>query len=240
MFFNIEFYRPYMSPEDLLRVEPEVLAKLILHKRELITQKLPGTIETIADQKLTAEKLARQSRTKKDDLEPKVNNLIKERQNVVREIKDKLHSNSTTNDEIPIDSETIQKLLTPQVSTEQFVNLLDNLIESYNKNEGNPVTLEHYQSSVKANDALKQVITEFEQAKVHWNENEAHRRKLESKFTKLSSSLKESNRAKEYWNEKLSSSLDELLVDAKRVAAGGQSSRQILRNNKPNNRQRRG
>ena len=56
-----------MSPEDLLRVEPEVLAKLILHKREVITQKLPGTIETIAEQKLTAEKLARQSRTKKDD-----------------------------------------------------------------------------------------------------------------------------------------------------------------------------
>ncbi|GIQ97456.1 MAG: hypothetical protein CM15mP3_04900 [Candidatus Poseidoniales archaeon] len=84
MFFNIEFYPPYMSPEDLLRVEPEVLAKLILHKREQITQKLPGTIETIAEQKLTAEKLARQSRSKKDDLEPKVNNLIKERQNVVR------------------------------------------------------------------------------------------------------------------------------------------------------------
>ena len=99
MFFNIEFYQPYMSPEDLLRVEPEVLAKLILHKRELITQKLPGTIETIAEQKLTAEKLARQSRTKKDDLEPKVNNLIKERQYVVREIKDKLYSNSSNNDE---------------------------------------------------------------------------------------------------------------------------------------------
>ena len=103
MFFNIEFYRPYMSPEDLLRVEPEVLAKLILHKRELITQKLPGTIETIAEQKLTAEKLARQSRTKKDDLEPKVNNLIRERQNVVREIKDNIHSDSSNNDNLLID-----------------------------------------------------------------------------------------------------------------------------------------
>jgi len=197
-------------------------------------------IESIAEQKLTAEKLARQSRSKKDDLEPKVNNLIKERQNVVREIKDKLHSNSSTNDKILIESGVVQKLLTPQVSTEQFVILLGNLIDAYNKDEGSVDTLRHYQASVKANDALKQVITEFELAKVHWNENEAHRRKLESKFAKLSSSLKESNRAKEYWNEKLSSSLDELLVDAKRVAAGGQSSRQILRNNKPNNRQRRG
>ena len=240
MFFNIEFHQPYMSPEDLLRVEPEVLAKLILHKREVISQKLPETIETIAEEKLTAEKLARQSRSKKDDLEPKVNNLIKERQNVVREIKDKLHSNSSIKDKVLIDSEAIQKLLTPQVSTEQFVILLGNLIDAYSKDEGSVDTLRHYRASVKANDALKQVITEFELAKVHWNENEAHRRKLESKFAKLSSSLKESNRAKEYWNEKLSSSLDELLVDAKRVAAGGQSSRQILRNNKPNNRQRRG
>ena len=229
-----------MSPEDLLRVEPEVLAKLILHKREQITQKLPGIIETIAEEKLTAEKLARKSRSKKDDLEPKVNNLIKERQNVVREIKDNLHSNSSNNDKLLIDSEITEKLLTPQVSTEQFIHLLGSLIESYTKHEGSFDTLKHYQSSVKANDALKQVTTEFEQAKAHWNENETHRRKLESKFTKLSSSLKESNHAKEYWNEKLSSGLDELLVDAKRVAAGGQSSRQILRNNKPNNRQRRG
>ena len=83
MFFNIEFHHRYMSPEDLLRVEPEVLAKLILHKRERVSQLLPKTIEEVAIEKSTAEKLARQSRARKEEIEPKFNNLVKERQQII-------------------------------------------------------------------------------------------------------------------------------------------------------------
>ena len=83
MFFNIEFHHRHMSPEDLLRVEPEVLAKLILHKRERVSQSLPKTIEEVAIEKSTAEKLARQSRARKEEIEPKFNNLVKERQQII-------------------------------------------------------------------------------------------------------------------------------------------------------------
>ena len=54
-----------MTPEDLLRVEPEVLAKLILHKRERISQSLPKIIESLGEEKHTAENLARKSRAEK-------------------------------------------------------------------------------------------------------------------------------------------------------------------------------
>ena len=88
MFFNIEFHQRHMTPEDLLRVEPKVLAKLILHKRERISHSLPKTIESVAAEKHTAEKLARRSRDIKEEIEPKFNNLLKERNQIVQSISD--------------------------------------------------------------------------------------------------------------------------------------------------------
>ena len=68
-----------------------------------------------------------------------------------------------------------------------------------------------------------------------WNKAEGHRRKLESRFTKLTSSLAESKTAAEFWQSRLNDGFEELLVDAKRVADGGPSSRQIHRTNRKKN-----
>ena len=54
-------------------------------------------------------------------------------------------------------------------------------------------TLNHYESSIKANEAFASINVEYTKAKNAWNENETHRRKLESKFTKMSSNLRDSN-----------------------------------------------
>ncbi|MEC7178864.1 MAG: hypothetical protein VXW28_06190, partial [Candidatus Thermoplasmatota archaeon] len=59
------------------------------------------------------------------------------------------------------------------------------------------------------------------------------------KYTKLSTNLKDSEKAKEFWLDKVGSNFDELLIDAKRVAGGGPSSRQISRNRKQTNSARR-
>ncbi|HII22868.1 MAG TPA: hypothetical protein HA359_01270, partial [Candidatus Poseidoniaceae archaeon] len=71
------------------------------------------------------------------------------------------------------------------------------------------------------------------------NENESNRRRLESKFTKLSTNLRDSSTSKDYWQDKLNSDFEDLLIDAKRVAEGGLSSRQLSRNNKGKNNSRR-
>ncbi len=228
-----------MTPEDLLRVEPVVLAKLILHKRERIAISLPNTIEAIAEQKHMAEKLTRQSRSKKEDLEPKVNNLLKERLTIVNELTGKLHSDHPSTDRSLPDVDIIQQLLTKETTSEEFAERLSTIIQTYQQLGGDIEGLVHYKSSIKANNALAELTNEFDLAKNHWNDSEIHRRKLESKFTKMSSNLKDSDTSIQYWQKKLSTNFDDLLIDAKRVAAGGLSSRQILRNNKRNNTKRR-
>ncbi len=239
MFFNIEFHPPYMTPEDLLRVEPEVLAKLILHKRERISQSLPKIIESIGDEKHIAENLARKSRAKKEDLEPKVSNLYNERVKVVTELNDKFDTNKFENDEKDRFEEISEKLKSNQTSVENFNKFLSEIIELCSKYDEKIEQLTSYKSSIKANEALSEIIGDFENAKNRWNENESNRRRLESKFTKLSTNLRDSNTSKDYWQEKLNSGFEELLIDAKRVAEGGLSSRQLSRNNKGKNNLRR-
>tara|TARA_B100000424_G_C22901356_1_gene479362 strand:- start:467 stop:1228 length:762 start_codon:yes stop_codon:yes gene_type:complete len=232
MFFNIEFHPPYMTPEDLLRVEPEVLAKLILHKRERISQSLPKIIESIGEEKHTAENLARNSRASKEGLEPKVSNLYNERVKIVTKLNEKFDTNKFEDDERDTFNEISEKLKSNQTSVEHFNKLLSDIIAICSKYDEKIEDLTSYKSSIKANEALSEIIDDFENAKKRWNENESNRRRLESKFTKLSTNLRDSNTSKDYWEEKLNSGFEELLVDAKRVAEGGLSSRQLSRNNK--------
>ena len=86
MFFNIELRQRNMSPDDLMSVRPEVLAKLILHKRERLVEKLPKLIAELGEQKQISENLARRSRANKEDLDVKVLNLKMERKTVLQEL----------------------------------------------------------------------------------------------------------------------------------------------------------
>ena len=194
-------------------VEPEVLAKLILHKRERVSQSLPKTIEEVAIEKSTAEKLARQSRARKEEIEPKFNNLVKERQQILIEINELLESKDLTEADSDY-NQMIERLSSADTGADEFNEQLALLIDKISSDIGEMDTLNHYESSIKANEALASINEEYTKAKNAWNENETHRRKLESKFTKMSSSLRDSNLAKDFWQEKLNSSLEDLLVDA--------------------------
>ena len=228
-----------MTPEDLLRVEPKVLAKLILHKRERISHSLPKTIESVATEKHTAEKLARRSRDTKEEIEPKYNNLLKERNQIIQSISNARLSvdlNKEDNSEL---SELISAMEAKKTTSDSYLKKLEKITTICSKYDFNIEDLRDYNISVKANQALSELASDYEKAKNDWNENESHRRKLESKFTKLSTNLKDSEKAKEFWLDKIESNFDELLIDAKRVANGGPSSRQISRNRKQTNNARR-
>ena len=228
-----------MTPEDLLRVEPKVLAKLILHKRERISHSLPKTIESVATEKHTAEKLARRSRDTKEEIEPKYNNLLKERNQIIQSISNARLSvdlNKEDNSEL---SELISAMEAKKTTSDSYLKKLEKITTICSKYDFNIEDLRDYNISVKANQALSELASDYEKAKNDWNENESHRRKLESKFTKLSTNLKDSEKAKEFWLDKIESNFDELLIDARRVANGGPSSRQISRNRKQTNSARR-
>ena len=229
-----------MTPEDLLRVEPEVLAKLILHKRERISQTLPQIIETVGAEKQTAEKLARRSRDKKEDIEPKFNNLIKERNQLIVSVSQAINLERLSDAQITDFNQFLRQIQSVETTSGEFLQHLEKLTTQCLENGLDVRTLDDYNPSIKANKALSELSSDYENTKNNWNENESHRRRLESKYAKLSTNLKDSDNAKNYWQEKLNSGFDELLVDAQRVASGGQSSRQLSRNRKPTNGRRRG
>ena len=160
-----------MTPEDLLRVEPEVLAKLILHKRERISQSLPKIIESLGEEKHTAENLARNSRASKESLEPKVSNLYNERVKIVTKLNEKFDTNKFEDDEKDTFNEISEKLKSNQTSVEHFNKLLSDVIEICSKYDEKIEDLTSYKSSIKANKALSEIIDDFENAKKRWNEN---------------------------------------------------------------------
>ena len=239
MFFNIEFHPLHMTPEDLLRVEPEVLAKLILHKRERISHTLPKMLESVGTEKQTAEQLARRSRDKKADIEPKFNNLIKERNELTNSIPQEFNLGVMNATELNDFNQLLSRIQSEKTTPDEFLQYLKKLSNICSQHGFELETLRNYNSSIKANQALSELSNDYKLAMSNWNENESHRRKLESKFTKLSANLKNSDVAIAYWQEKLNSNFDELLIDAKRVADGGPSSRQLSRNKKRSNNLRR-
>ncbi len=229
-----------MTPEDLLLVKPEVLAKLILHKRERISQSLPEIIESVATEKATAEKLARQSRYKKEDIEPKFKNLIKERYLIIESISQASIIEDLSEDERSEFNRLLSVTNSNETTAKEFSEQMEALAKMCTKYDLDIQKLPDYNISTKANFALSELSKDYLIANNDWNENESHRRRLESKFKKLSTSLKDSEAAKNYWEQKINSDFEELLVDANRVASGGPSSRQLSRNRKQIDLNRRG
>ena len=93
-------------------------------------------------------------------------------------------------------------------------------------------------ATTKTTKLKSQINNELQQAKTQWNANESHRRRTESKFMKLKSSLEDSEASVEFWREQLEGDFTQLLEDATRVAEGGPSSRQIQRRSTQKNQAR--
>jgi flagellar biosynthesis chaperone FliJ len=235
MFFNIEFYHGGVTPKDLMAVRTEVLTKLILHKRERIIQSLPELISQTGDEKHTAEKIARKARRNKENLESKITKLKTERKVVTQGLNDDFSENLTNKEQQLELSQLLEALSVVNSSVEEFNKNLEKLTEIVESVESNDNFFAKLKQSSKANAALGELDPDYLTSVQEWNEVEGNRRKLESRFTKLSSSLTESKTAAEFWQSRLNDGFEELLIDAKRVADGGPSSRQINRMNRNKN-----
>ena len=218
-----------------MAVRTEVLTKLILHKRERITQSLPELISQTGDEKHTAEKMARKARSNKENLESKITKLKTERKIVTQGFNDDFSSNLATKEQQLELSQLLEALTVVNASVEEFNKNLEKLSEIIVSVESNDKLSAKLKQSSKANTALGELNPDYLTSIQEWNEAEGKRRKLESRFTKLSSSLAESKNAAEFWQSKLNDGFEELLIDAKRVADGGPSSRQINRSNRKKN-----
>ncbi|MBL6732559.1 MAG: hypothetical protein ISP82_06390 [Candidatus Poseidoniaceae archaeon] len=221
-----------------MAVRTEVLTKLILHKRERITQSLPQLLSQTGDEKHTAEKIARQARSNKEQLEGKISALKMERKVVTQAFKQDFPIENLKEEQQLELSQIIEALSVANASVEEFNENLEKLSKVVTSLESNSTLSAKLTQSNKANAALGELNPSYLVLVQEWNEAEGHRRKLESRFTKLSSSLAESKTAAEFWQSRLNDGFEELLIDAKRVADGGPSSRQIHRTNRKKNMNR--
>ena len=221
-----------------MAVRTEVLTKLILHKRERITQSLPQLLSQTGDEKHTAEKIARQARSNKEQLEGKISALKTERKVVTHAFKQDFPIENLKEEQQLELSQIIEALSVANASVEEFNENLEKLSKVVTSLESNSTLSAKLTQSNKANAALGELNPSYLVLVQEWNEAEGHRRKLESRFTKLSSSLAESKTAAEFWQSRLNDGFEELLIDAKRVADGGPSSRQIHRTNRKKNMNR--
>ena len=221
-----------------MAVRTEVLTKLILHKRERITQSLPQLLSQTGDEKHTAEKIARQARSNKEQLEGKISALKMERKVVTQAFKQDFSIENLKEEQQLELSQIIEALSVANASVEEFNENLEKLSKVVTSLELNSTLSAKLTQSNKANTALGELNPSYLVLVQEWNEAEGHRRKLESRFTKLSSSLAESKTAAEFWQSRLNDGFEELLIDAKRVADGGPSSRQIHRTNRKKNMNR--
>mgnify|MGYP001360412654 FL=1 len=249
-----------MTPRDLLSVSPEFLAKAILNRREKIVKSLPSQIAKRQEERQIAANLAKNSRTKRDDLLSKVSKLKKERNDaqlsanqILAKLKvlsddnsankftklNQLENNDSESDEgTLLNIENLQSEITEHESWASKNVLTKEISEDLDKMRKNANKL--LDAGRKAHIAMMELSKENEKIQGLWLENEAHRRRCDSRYTKLSRCKKESESAIEFWNSQLSSGdFSELLLDSKRVASGGPSSRSLMKRNPGNNASRR-
>ena len=246
-----------MTPEDLLTVSPDFLAKTILHRREVMMQDLPDNLANRQEEKQIAAKLAQESRVRKDEISSKFNNLLRESKSALEDSIDLISQMNEIchreSGEYFIDRSELNLSIEEHNLPENFKKVEDILAKkdfSTVKNlQSDKVhqelskfrerALDLIQAGKKANIAKSELSTENDNLNSIWLENESHRRRCESRYTKLKRSNEETKAAVEFWSSKINSDFEDLLLDAKRVADGGPSSRYLMKQNNPIKNRRR-
>ena len=189
-----------MTPERMLSIQPDVMAKLIIHKRERLLETIPDKMELAEQEKLNAE-TSKESKSLKENLSQKISNLNGELNGQREKLIEIFQGGIDSLDDDYVELAKI--LLANDVSINEFEKLLLSIPEqklvqdiddrNYNvqKNLGS--------TTAKTTQLKSQINDELQQAKTEWNENESHRREAESKFMKLKGSLQDSEASVEFW-----------------------------------------
>ena len=246
-----------MTPEDLLTVSPDFLAKTILHRREVMMQDLPDNLANRQEEKQIAAKLAQESRVRRDEISSKFNNLLRESKSALEnsivlisqmnEICQQesgeyfIHSSelkfSIEEHNLPENLKKAEDILARiELWTEKNIQS-DKIYQELSKLRERALDL--IQAGKKADIAKSELSTENDNLNSIWLENESHRRRCESRYTKLKRSDEETKAAVEFWSSKINSDFEDLLLDAKRVADGGPSSRYLMKQKNPIKNRRR-
>jgi len=242
-----------MTPDELLEITPDLLARAILHRRERLAQAIPEQLDARQEELDVAVPLTRIAKENRDNFDKQI-----------YEIYDKCLQSQTKAKQF---FASMCNLIEADISAEsqkEFDSLMqiykesnenhqqqgivlgqmkDLTTELFNKicgeNNSNDQLESAHAESIKAISASlisHEELLPLYNAKEKFNntylENEAMRRRADSRTALLSQALDYSERGIEHWQQLIDKGLDRLLVNAKRVREGEFSTPAISKMNK--------
>ena len=255
-----------MTPDELLAITPELLARTILHRRERLAEVIPEQLDARQEELAAAEPLAKAAKEQRDSVNSKVAGLKKERNESqkeakelflkARELREKLESEGGIKNPNPkwakeklqekldaIEAE-LQTSAGTHKTEERYITEMKGLIREHEdwvaQREASQPDVEEMRAAQKrarelldqaqkAHEAMASLVAENEIFHNRWVENEAHRRRADSRTKRLAQALDSSQRGIEQWQKHIDGGFSGLLEDMTRVKEGGQSTRAIAK-----------
>ncbi len=137
-----------MEPSELLSVSPEFLAKAIIHRRERLLELIPSQLEQVQILQMEAEKNSRSAKQSRDEINQKVANLKKERNQAQNEAKLLFDEASKTRNELVEKGE--MKTPDPKWAKDKLSNKIQKIEEKIQTTGGNHKTEEKFINEMKA------------------------------------------------------------------------------------------
>ena len=210
-------------------------------------QDLPNNLAKRQEERHIAAKLAQESRARRDDISSKFNNLLNESKSalessiellsqineICQEESGKLFIGNSDlkfsfeEQDLVGNFERVEELLEKNESWAEKNIQSDKISQKLVQLRERAIDL--IKTGKKADVAKSELSTENNNLNSIWLENESHRRRCDSRYTKLKRSNDETEAAIEFWSSKINTDFEDLLSDARRVANGGPSSRYLMK-----------
>ena len=245
-----------MTPDELVKITPDLLARAILHRRERLAEVIPEQLDARQEELEVAVPLTRIAKEKRDDFDKQINQITDkclQSQNKANQIFSKLESDfqvaDTEHKQIGFDTLT-QHYKESNENHDQQIIILEQMndlaieqfdkISSENSSDSEMESIKSQHKNILNSIALSKdshaESLPLKNEKEHFNntylENEAMRRRANSRTALLSQALDSSERGIEHWQQLIDKGFDRLLVNAKRVSQGEYSTPALSKMNK--------
>ena len=245
-----------MTPDELVKITPDLLARAILHRRERLAEVIPEQLDARQEELEIAVPLTRIAKGKRDDFDKQINQITDKclhSQNEAAQIFSKLESDfqvaDTENKQNGFDTLSQQYKESNENHDQQTI-ILEQMkylaIEQFDNISSKDNSDSEVESIKSQHKELLDAITQSEEfhaellplhnEKQYFNntylENESMRRRADSRTALLSHALDSSERGIEHWQQLIDKGFDRLLVNAKRVSEGEYSTPALSKINK--------
>jgi hypothetical protein len=244
-----------MTPDELLEITPDLLARAILHRRERLAEAIPEQLDARQEELDIAVPLTRTAKENRDNFDKEINEisdtclhsqtqaklLFTVMCNSLQEGASK-HYQGEFSSLIQIYKESNENHQQQGIVLDQMKDLATELFNNI-CNEGNSSSeiesqqvelLNVISKSVTSHEELLPLQNNLKKFNDTYLENEAMRRRADSRTALLSQALDYSERGIEHWQRLIDKGLDRLLVNAKRVREGEYSTPALSKMNKVN------